>query len=119
MIDEAWTKHAGEMCIGVRWDLFSKEDVTEIAEVRGFSSMHDRADMTRNVPMQCIGGPGLAVICQLLCEDYAGRIAGVPDLVVWDVSKSICRFVEVKGPGDSLQENQKVRCVCSLFSKTR
>jgi Fanconi-associated nuclease 1 len=40
----------------------------------------------------------------------------VPDLFVWNVLDGICKFVEVKGPGDSLSENQKVafRVSCSL-----
>lgn len=49
------------------------------------------------------------MICQLFCEDYAGRSSGVPDLIVWKMEKGICKFVEVKGPGDSPQPNQKVR----------
>ncbi|EGN95749.1 hypothetical protein SERLA73DRAFT_76815 [Serpula lacrymans var. lacrymans S7.3] len=56
----------------------------------------------------CLGGTALSVICRLLCEDYAGRGSGGPDLFIWDAQKTLCKFVEVKGPGDSLQENQKV-----------
>ena len=48
-----------------------------------------------------------------MCEDYAARTSGVPDLIVWrdseDASQRTAKFIEVKGPGDSLQENQKVR----------
>jgi len=58
--------------------------------------------------VECLGGESLAMICQLFCEDYAGRSSGVPDLIVWNVTKRICKFVEVKGPGDTLQENQKL-----------
>ncbi|KAK7694026.1 hypothetical protein QCA50_003602 [Cerrena zonata] len=75
-------------CVGVRWDLFEKQDLVEIAE--------------------CIGGDGMATICQLMCEDYASRTSGVPDLIIWNAEESTGKFVEVKGPGDSLQENQKV-----------
>lgn len=50
------------------------------------------------------------MICRLFCEDYSGRGAGVPDLCVWNAEEGKCKFVEVKGPGDRLQENQKVRC---------
>lgn len=57
---------------------------------------------------QCLGGDGLATICQLLCEDYASRTSGVPDLIVWNAEEETSKFVEVKGPGDNLQENQKV-----------
>ena len=52
-------------------------------------------------------------ICQLICEDYAGRTGGVPDLIIWHEEEQWAKFVEVKGPGDSLQENQKVGLVVS------
>ena len=48
------------------------------------------------------------MICRLFCEDYAGRASGVPDLLIWRISDKSAKFVEVKGPGDSLSENQKV-----------
>jgi VRR-NUC domain len=53
----------------------------------------------------------LAEICRIICEDYSSRAGGLPDLIVWDTAKAEkrCMFVEVKGPGDSLQENQKAR----------
>ena len=51
----------------------------------------------------------LVAICRLLCEDYAARMGGVPDLIVWNEAEGYARFVEVKGPTDTLQENQKVR----------
>jgi Fanconi-associated nuclease 1 len=44
----------------------------------------------------------------MFCDDYAGRSSGVPDLVVWNAELRIITFVEVKGPGDRPQENQKV-----------
>ena len=43
-----------------------------------------------------------------MCEDYAGRTGGVPDLIIWHEEEQWAKFVEVKGPGDSVQENQKV-----------
>jgi fanconi-associated nuclease 1 len=48
-------------------------------------------------------------LCRVLCEDYAQRGSGVPDLFIWNYEEKHCKFVEVKGPGDRLQENQKVR----------
>jgi Fanconi-associated nuclease 1 len=60
-------------------------------------------------------------LCRVLCEDYAQRGSGVPDLFIWNYAEKHCKFVEVKGPGDRLQENQKVRislecqAECTIF----
>ncbi|KAA1469402.1 hypothetical protein DENSPDRAFT_816316 [Dentipellis sp. KUC8613] len=75
-------------CVGVRWDLFPREDLLQVVEL--------------------FDGKALATICRLFCEDYAQRRAGVPDLFLWHTEDKLCKFVEVKGPGDTLQENQKV-----------
>ncbi|KAK0211331.1 hypothetical protein DFS33DRAFT_1252122 [Desarmillaria ectypa] len=79
-------------CVGVKWE-YPKEDLLEI--------------------VQCLKGESLATICHLFCEDYAGRSSGAPDLIVWKPEDRECKFVEVKGPGDRLQENQKVLLVTS------
>lgn len=81
-------RERGTWCLGVRWDLFPKEDLLEIAE--------------------CFKGEALACLCRVLCEDYAQRGSGVPDLFIWNYAEKLCKFVEVKGPGDRLQENQKL-----------
>ena len=71
--------------------------------------------------MQCFKGEALACLCRVLCEDYAQRGSGVPDLFIWNYAEKHCKFVEVKGPGDKLQENQKVRislggqAECTIF----
>jgi Fanconi-associated nuclease 1 len=56
-----------------------------------------------------MGNAPLARLCTVLAEDYSLGTAGMPDLFVWDVAGKRSMFVEVKGPGDTLQENQKVR----------
>ena len=56
----------------------------------------------------------LVAICRLMCEDYGSRASGVPDLIVWNEDKGYAKFVEVKGPCDTLQENQKVSVSCPL-----
>ena len=58
--------------------------------------------------MQCLGGKSLSTICKLFCEDYKGRRSGGPDLFIWKAEQRLCKFVEVKGPGDIPQENQKL-----------
>lgn len=75
-------------CVGVDWDLVEEGEIVEI--------------------VRCLGGTALSVICHLLCEDYAGRSSGGPDLFLWNGDTGKCKFVEVKGPGDTLQENQKL-----------
>ncbi|KAG6816690.1 hypothetical protein H0H87_003778 [Tephrocybe sp. NHM501043] len=75
-------------CVGVRWDICTKEHLLEIIE--------------------CLGGEPLSLLCRLFCEDYGGRSSGVPDLIVWNSTRKVCKFVEVKGPGDSASDNQKL-----------
>lgn len=92
-------------CLGVRWDLFPQEDLLEIAEVR-----EDSEDSFKCMTfVQCLKGEALACLCRVLGEDYGQRGSGVPDLFLWNYAEKHCKFVEVKGPGDKLQENQKVR----------
>ncbi|KAL0946548.1 hypothetical protein HGRIS_012753 [Hohenbuehelia grisea] len=85
-------------CVGVRWDFCERDDLLEITE--------------------CLGGETLAVICRLFCESYNERSSGVPDLVVWNAEDKICKFVEVKGPGDTERENQKLWMNCLLNAGT-
>ncbi|THH16142.1 hypothetical protein EW146_g4437 [Bondarzewia mesenterica] len=75
-------------CVGVQWDIFERQDLIEIID--------------------CFEGRSLAIICRLFCEEYARRCSGLPDLLIWNHERRECKFVEVKGPGDSLQENQKL-----------
>jgi Fanconi-associated nuclease 1 len=91
-------------CIGVSWRLCGRDELVEIVEVLRLQFLRTM----ELIPSQCLGGQALASICRLFCEDYAGRSSGVPDLIVWNSTEKKCKFVEVKGPGDSLQENQKV-----------
>ncbi|KAG8217794.1 putative fanconi-associated nuclease 1 [Butyriboletus roseoflavus] len=85
---DAEHRASGTWCVGVRWDLFSSQDLVDI--------------------VTCIGGKALSVICRVLCEHYTFGTSGGPDLFLWNTEKGTCKFVEVKGPGDTLQENQRV-----------
>jgi len=49
------------------------------------------------------------IICRLQAENYSGSGGGIPDLIVWNHEKREAKFVEVKGPGDTLSETQKVQ----------
>ncbi len=91
--------------VGVRWDDFPLDEVLLIAEVRR-SGTFWRLSLTL-VP-QGLGSEGLSTICRLLSEEYGCRGSGVPDLIVWKEDEKKSMFVEVKGPGDQLRENQRV-----------
>ncbi|KAJ6593456.1 VRR-NUC domain-containing protein [Mycena capillaripes] len=75
-------------CVGVSWEMCGRDDLIEIVE--------------------CLGGNALSSICRLFCEDYGERSSGVPDLIIWNPLTKECKFIEVKGPGDTLKENQKL-----------
>ncbi|KIR25350.1 fanconi-associated nuclease 1 [Cryptococcus deuterogattii LA55] len=77
----------GTWAVGVNWE-YEKEDLEEILE--------------------CLGGKALSGVCRMLAEEYRHRASGVPDLIVWNPETKDARFVEVKGPGDSLSETQKI-----------
>lgn len=95
------------MCIGVHWDLLPQSSLVDIANVSETTLLRLLSWLTVHF-CQCMGGPTLAVLSRLFCEDYGGRRSGLPDLLVWNAAKREYKFVEVKGPGDRLQENQKV-----------
>ncbi|ORX37453.1 hypothetical protein BD324DRAFT_626275 [Kockovaella imperatae] len=73
--------------VGLNWE-YEKDDLEEL--------------------VQCLGGKALSVICRMLAEEYRHRVSGVPDLIVWKFDTREARFIEVKGPGDSLSETQKI-----------
>ncbi|KAJ8679397.1 hypothetical protein QAD02_015184 [Eretmocerus hayati] len=56
----------------------------------------------------CLGINGVTGICERLVSNYRLWRSGFPDLIVWNVLLSKCKIVEVKGPGDSLSEKQKL-----------
>lgn len=74
--------------VGCKWDTFTREELLEVAE--------------------CMGGHALAVLCQMLSEEWSYCTSGMPDLCVWRYSDKQVRFCEVKGPGDKLSDKQKL-----------
>jgi len=51
-----------------------------------------------------MGRLAIAAICERLAHKFRYARAGFPDLVVWNEKEF--KFVEVKGPGDSLSAKQ-------------
>ncbi|CAO1612720.1 unnamed protein product [Parajaminaea phylloscopi] len=94
--------------IGCRWDSFTKEQLVEVATL--------------------IPGSSLAVVFQMMTEEWSHCSGGMPDLLIWkpapldddeDVQPRfrpsadedegpVVKLCEVKGPGDRLSETQKV-----------
>lgn len=56
--------------------------------------------------LECIGIEVFLAIGDQILKDGRIYLHGMPDLVVWDVSRHKCIFVEVKGPNDKLSERQ-------------
>jgi hypothetical protein len=125
----------GTWAVGTNWDRFEKADLLEVVEVRFlpfllcFSSRRDER-WGFAFPEQCMGGPALATILTVFAEEYGHRTGGIPDLwcvlspvflffpdsswrlflllSLWNPSTRRVLFAEIKGPGDTLSETQKV-----------
>ncbi|MFO1467984.1 MAG: VRR-NUC domain-containing protein [Steroidobacteraceae bacterium] len=57
--------------------------------------------------LACIPAAHLRIVFQWMLRDLPGHCAGFPDLVQFWPSGRRYRMVEIKGPGDRLQENQR------------
>eukprot|EP00850_Spirogloea_muscicola_P018365 SM000167S02978 [mRNA] locus=s167:251131:256223:- [translate_table: standard] len=121
LLTRSWRAHHGVWCAGVNWE---RHSLTELQTIAG-----------------CIGGPGLAGVCRLLAEDHGGWAGGMPDLLLWRTATNdkgqalyccLCgcrsenckscagvgdaKLVEVKGPRDSLSEQQRAWIAALLAS---
>ncbi|GAB5587815.1 hypothetical protein Unana1_02715 [Umbelopsis nana] len=78
-------------CVGVKWD-YTLEEILQISE--------------------CIGPNALSQICKVFAEEYEHRTGGMPDLcenkVIDRCLAAGIMWKEIKGPGDTLSETQKV-----------
>jgi len=85
IVKENWTKYRGSQIRGVNWERNSLEETELIA---------------RNM-----GGKVLAMICRLFLDAYQAWCGGIADLLLWNDRE--VKFVEIKGPGDSLSDRQR------------
>ncbi|KAJ8902989.1 hypothetical protein NDN08_006306 [Rhodosorus marinus] len=83
---DVWGREQGVRCRGLTW----KDSQVHLPEMA-----------------RCIGGKALAAMFRLLCVDYSYWSGGMPDLFLWRSEDSVAKFVEVKGPRDSLMERQR------------
>ncbi|XP_031779322.1 fanconi-associated nuclease 1 isoform X1 [Nasonia vitripennis] len=56
----------------------------------------------------CLGIDGVTGICERLVSNFRLWRSGFPDLILWNSLTAKCKIVEVKGPGDTLSEKQKL-----------
>lgn len=95
-------------CAGVNWDVCRSVYLVEIIEVRPVENSRCLILWTVR-GKQCLGGRSLSIICTLLLEEYGARSARIPDLVMWNMTEGVCKFVHVMGPKDVLHDSQKAR----------
>mmetsp|Transcript_39 Transcript_39/g.53 ORF Transcript_39/g.53 Transcript_39/m.53 type:complete len:809 (+) Transcript_39:305-2731(+) len=87
-LSSSWDKHFGTHARGVNWARNPKDEMLLIASA--------------------LGPTVIAMICSLYAEHYAAWNGGLPDLLLWRQHPvPSARFVEVKGPGDSLSNGQR------------
>lgn len=97
---EAWRARQGELIAGVAWTRFSLADLQAVA--------------------RDLGGPALASVLEVVALDWSAAPRGLPDLVIL-AGPAACLphalparlpagalLAEVKGPGDSLRDAQRV-----------
>lgn len=95
-----WTSRHGEAISGLRWDRFSREALLSVVDA--------------------VGGPALAAILRAMAEEGREAGRGLPDLVVLpgdplQLPGALPSLVppglllaEVKGPGDTLRDGQRL-----------
>ncbi|KJE90126.1 hypothetical protein CAOG_01475 [Capsaspora owczarzaki ATCC 30864] len=93
ILQATWVRHAEQQtrCVGVSWSAFRYAQLRDICA--------------------CMPPVALAAILRSMAENYKESSSGMPDLVVWsrpESSASFIRFIEVKGPNDTLSEQQRV-----------
>jgi Fanconi-associated nuclease 1 len=99
-LKSAWEQHFGEGIAGVDWQRHSLDQLVVLCDG--------------------IGGPALSAIMTVFCEDWRGAGSGLPDLVVLPgpatrlpglfpgkVTEGLS-VVEIKGPTDSLRDEQRI-----------
>ncbi|XP_043280549.1 fanconi-associated nuclease 1-like [Venturia canescens] len=92
-----------DLCEIMSEDFSQNRHYTSLMHGNLFEDPNDFKDF-----VQCLGKNGIIGICERLASNYSQWKSGFPDLAVWDRVNKKCKFVEVKGPGDSLSIKQKL-----------
>jgi hypothetical protein len=64
-------------------------------------------EQTLNMALQCIPAQHIKLIFQRLLFDLKANRSGFPDLIQFFPEANSYRMIEVKGPGDRIQDNQQ------------
>eukprot|EP00158_Paraphelidium_tribonemae_P004487 Partr_v1_DN26782_c0_g1_i2_m8549 putative FANCD2 FANCI-associated nuclease 1 len=75
------------VCVGVNWSL--------------------EFDMLVDI-VKCLGTCRLVKLMRYFCQDHRSARSGLPDITLFRPATGAFKMVEVKGPGDSLQDNQLI-----------
>ena len=93
LLTNAWMTHYGAALRDVSWTLLALQDLRDVAEGLGASSLAD--------------------VCALKAEDYGGWSGGAPDLLLWrpadaaSATAAAAKAVEVKSRNDTLSDQQR------------
>ncbi|EFA78392.1 myotubularin related protein 15 [Heterostelium album PN500] len=95
ILEYIWEKYHGRVVRCINWDKYSLEQLIDISD-------H-------------VGGGLIGYCSKLITEDYTCFSHGMPDLLLWSRNPDdqleesyFIKFVEVKGAGDTLSNQQKV-----------
>ncbi len=86
LIKQCWQSKHGTACSLVHWPALSEELI--------------------DLALAIIPAQHLKVIFRHLLSDLRNHRRGMPDLSVFDLAQQSYRLIEVKGPGDKLQDHQ-------------
>eukprot|EP01132_Coremiostelium_polycephalum_P002052 gene2052-2530_t len=89
ILEQSWENN-GYVVRGINWSKYDLEELLNISK--------------------CLGGGLISFISKLLLEDFKYFSKGMPDLFLWKMeeTKQYIKFVEVKGEGDSLRDQQQI-----------
>jgi hypothetical protein len=88
LIKQCWREKYGTACTLIHWPSLS-EELLELA-------------------LAIIPAEQLKVVFNHLLSDLRHHRKGMPDLILFDQKKAAYQLVEVKGPGDRLQDHQRL-----------
>ena len=109
IVCRVWAAHYGQQSKHVQWDW------RDAAMLGGPGGGSEEALAEIKGLCGALGPAACAGICGVYAQSYDTWAGGLPDLLVWRRPEAeeggggewVARFVEVKGPGDSLSNRQR------------